>query len=228
MQKPAPDAPMTVDEFATLDSLEGRITAAWDETALALAEIKNAKLYRRTRDGKKQTWDEYCHRIHHWTPQWANKLIKRAKTLKRMKEESGTSVPLSPTAVGHLDGLEPQEQAEVVKEATKEGQSPKAKDVEDAKYKKLMDRLKPSGNKQSEKKDGKTERWAGYQVTVVSPDKNDLKKFGAFLPSPITDFKAQSVSGWVTTEGITVALERIGRALAAALPNKLRLVVEHG
>src|SRR5437870_2040309 len=128
---------MTVDEFARLDSLERCISTAWDEAALALAEIKHAKLYRRTREGEKQTWDEYCHSIHGFTPQWANKLIKRAKTLKRINSESETPVSLSPTAVGHLEGLPPHEQAEIVKVVTKDGQAPKAKDVAKAKATKV-------------------------------------------------------------------------------------------
>jgi hypothetical protein len=217
---------MTPDEFARLDSLERRITAAWDEAALALAEIKTAKLYRSTKDGKKQTWEQYCQRVHHWTPQWANKLIKRAKTLQRIKEESETPVSLSPTAVGHLEGLDPQEQADVVQEATKEGPAPKAKDVGEAKYKKLMDRYKPGGDMHQPKKGGKKKQFVGYLVTVVSPAKSDLKDFGALLPSPITDFKAQSVSGWVTTEQITKTLTEIGKTPTTL--KKVRVQVEHG
>lgn len=224
MQKPAPDTPMTVDEFARLDSLEQCISAAWDEAALALAEIKQAKLYRRTRDGEKQTWDQYCHRIHGFTPQWANKLIKRAKTLKRIKQANGTSVSLSPTAVGHLEGLEPAEQAEIVEEATKVGLKPKAKDVADAKYRKLMGRYEPGGDMHKEKKPSKKKQFDGYLVTVVTPD--NVKEFSKLLPSPITDFKAQSMSGWVTTEQIAKTLTEIGKTLTTL--KKVRMVVEHG
>lgn len=226
MQKPAPDTPMTVDEFARLDSLERHISAAWDEAALALAEIKYAKLYRRTREGEKQTWDEYCHRIHGFTPQWANKLIKRAKTLQRIKAESETPVSLSPTAVGHLEGLPPLEQAEIVKEATKNGQAPKAKDVGEAKYKKLMDRLKQGGGTQRDKKSGNTERLSAYLVTVVTADNADLKGFSNLLPSPITDFNAQSVAGWVLAEQIAKTLTEIGKTLTTL--KKVRVMVEHG
>jgi hypothetical protein len=217
---------MSVAEFARLETLERRIATAWDEAALALAEIKSAKLYRRTREGKKQTWDQYCHRTHGFTPQWANKLIKRAKTLKRIKEESGTSVSLSPTAVGHLEGLGSDEQAEVIKAATKDGRAPKAKDVGEAKYKKLMDRFKPGGDMHNSKKPGTTEELSAYLVTVVTPDKNDLKTFGACLPSPITDFKAQSVSAWVPTEQITKTLTDLGTTLTTL--RKVRVKVEHG
>ena len=226
MQKPSPDTPMTVDEFARLDSLEWRISAAWDEAALALAEIKYAKLYRRTREGEKQTWDEYCHRIHGFTPQWANKLIKRAKTLQRIKAESETPVSLSPTAVGHLEGLAPQEQTEIVKEATKEGQAPTAKDVGEAKHKKLMDRFKPGGDMHKSQKPGKSKPLSGYQVTIHMPDLENLKVFAKLLPSPITDFKARSVAGWVLTKDIDETLVQIGKALGTVRPNKVRIVVE--
>lgn len=228
MQKPPSDIPMSLDEFARLDSLEQRIAVAWDEAALALAEIKTAKLYRTTRDGHKQTWDQYCHRIHGYTPQWANKLIKRAKTLERLKAESGTEVPLSPSAVGHLEGLDPHEQAEVVKEATKDGQTPKAKEVARAKFKRLIDRVKSGNEMQPDKKAESAQQLAVYLVTVVTPDKDDLTAFSKLLPSPITNFKAQSVSGWVPPKDIPQALERIGQALATDQPKKVRVKVEHG
>jgi hypothetical protein len=219
---------MSPGEFARLDILEQRIAVAWDEAALALAEIKTGKLYRTTRDGQKQTWDEYCQRVHGFTPQWANTLIKRAKQLQRLNAESETPLSLSPTAVGHLEGLPPHEQAEVVKLVTKDGKEPTAKDVSEAKHRKLMDRFRPGGDMHQTKQGGKKKEFAGYLVTVVTPDKDELTMFGKFLPSPITDFKAQSVAGWVTTEGVMVTLQGIGKALAAALPKKLRLVVERG
>jgi len=218
---------MSPDEFARLDALEQRIAVAWDEAALALAEIKTAKLYRTTRDGKKQTWDEYCHRIHGYTPQWANKLIKRAKTLQRLKAESGTEVPLSPSAVGHLEGLEPHEQAEVVKAAVKDGQAPKAKDIADKKFEKMMSRAKPGGDMHNDK--GRTTKPTGpalYKLTVVTPDKADLEKFGELLPSPITDLKAHSVSGWVSVGEINEALVKVGMTLGTTQPKKVRIVVE--
>ena len=124
---------MSTGDFARLDDLERRIAVAWDEAALALAEIKTGKLYRTTRDGQKQTWDEYCQRVHGITPQWANTLISRAAILQRLNAESETPVSLSPTAVGHLERLPQHEQAEIVKVVTKDGQAPRAKDVAKAK-----------------------------------------------------------------------------------------------
>jgi hypothetical protein len=212
---------MSAAEYARLDSLERRIAVAWDETALALAEIKTAKLYRTTRDGKKQTWDQYCHRIHGYTPQWANKLIRRAKTLQRLRSESGTPLSLSPTAVGHLDGLNPQEQAEVVEEA---GAAPKAKDVAEAKHKKLMDRYKPGGDMHQPKEVGKKKQVATYLVTVVTPDKNDLSACSKLLPSPITDFKAQSVAGWVLPTQLANTLTAL--CVVVTTLNKVKVTVE--
>lgn len=124
------DRPMTGEEFGKLDALERRIQAGWDEAALALAEIKTAKLYRRTRDGqRRQTWEQYCQRVHQFTPQWANKLISRAKRLKEIREKTETEVSLSPTAVGQLEGLAPDLQVEIVQETTKGGQQPTAKQI---------------------------------------------------------------------------------------------------
>jgi hypothetical protein len=124
---------MSPGDFARLDALERRIATAWDEAALAWSEIKSAKLYRTTREGKSQTWEQYCQRVHGITPQWANKLISRATILQRLNAESETPLSLSPTAVGHLEGLPLQEQAEIVKSVTKDGQAARAKDVAKAK-----------------------------------------------------------------------------------------------
>ena len=120
---------MSPGDFARLDTLEQQIATGWDQAALAWSEIKTAKLYRTTREGKSQTWEQYCQRVHGITPQWANKLISRAAILQSLNAESETPVSLSPTAVGHLEGLPPHEQAEIVKVVTKVGQAPKAKDV---------------------------------------------------------------------------------------------------
>lgn len=133
MDNPPPTTPMSPGDFARLDALERRIATGWDQAALAWDEIKSAKLYRTTREGKSQTWEQYCQRVHGITPQWANKLISRAAILQRLNAESETPVSLSPTAVGHLEGLPPQEQAEIVKSVTKDGQAARAKDVAKAK-----------------------------------------------------------------------------------------------
>lgn len=83
MDNPPPTTPMSPGDFARLDALERRIATGWDQAALAWDEIKSAKLYRTTREGKSQTWEQYCQRVHGITPQWANKLISRAAILQR-------------------------------------------------------------------------------------------------------------------------------------------------
>lgn len=98
MQQPVHEPLMTQEDFDRLDALERRMAAAWDETALALAEIKDTKLYRQTRDGEGQTWEQYCMRVH-----------------QEIMAESETTHSLSPLAVGHLERLEPQDQVEIVK-----------------------------------------------------------------------------------------------------------------
>jgi hypothetical protein len=217
---------MTSEEFARLDALKRRIDAAWDEAALAWAEIKDGKLYRRTREGnKKQTWEQYCQRVHGITPQWANKLIRRARMLQSIKAKSETSVSLSPTAAGHLEGLDIEEQVEIAQEAAKENQQPRAKDIADKKYEKLMSRFQPGGDMHNGGSKKATQP-ASYKVTVVTSDKADLDRFGALLPSPITDFNAHSVSGRVALQDINKTLAALGNALAAAQPKKVRIVVE--
>jgi len=61
------------------------------------------------------------------------------------------------------------------------------------KYVKLMGRFEKGGDMH---KDGrhkpKVAQPTGYRLTVVTPEKGDLERFGALLPSPTIDFKAHS------------------------------------
>jgi hypothetical protein len=195
---------MSTGDFARLDELERRIAVAWDEAALALDEIKTAKLYRTTRDGQKQTWDEYCHRIHGFTPQWANTLIKRAKQLQRLNAENETSLSLSPTAVGHLEGLPPHEQAEVVKAVTKDGQAPRAKDVAKAKATKQKHQQGTPGQPTSGQ--GTT---GGHQ----NEDDNAKSTNGSDSTGDPQHIK-QQVVGHETGEEMVEELERIAQRLS--------------
>jgi hypothetical protein len=215
---------MTQEDFDRLDALERRMAAAWDETALALAEIKDNKLYRRTRDGEGQTWAQYCQRVHQFTPQWANKLIRRAKVLEDIRAESETPVSLSSAAVGHLEGLEPQDRVEIVKAATQGGGKPTAKAIGESKHKKLMGRFQPGGDMHGGTKKATTP--ARYKLTVVPKDKADLEAFGKLLPSPMTDLKANSVSAWIDPKDIATTLEKVGTCLNSSPPKKVRVVVE--
>ena len=70
---------MTREEYARLAVLEAVIERTWELQGQALGEIKRDKLYRRTREGEKQTWAQYCQRLRRpITPQWANQLIRTA------------------------------------------------------------------------------------------------------------------------------------------------------
>jgi hypothetical protein len=65
-----------------------------------------------------------------------------------------------------------------------------------------------------------------YKLTVVTPEKSDLEKFGEVLPSPITDFNAHSVSVRIRLDDITVALEKVSKALVTTQPKKVKIIVE--
>ena len=65
-----------------------------------------------------------------------------------------------------------------------------------------------------------------YRLTIVTPAKADLERFGELLPSPITDFNAHSVFGWVRPQDIDNTLAAVGKALTVAQPKKVRVVVE--
>lgn len=65
-----------------------------------------------------------------------------------------------------------------------------------------------------------------YKLTVTTPEKCDLEKFGEVLPSPITDFNAHSVSVRIRLDDITVALEKISKALVTTQPKKVKIIVE--
>lgn len=65
-----------------------------------------------------------------------------------------------------------------------------------------------------------------YKVTVVTPAKPDLERFRGLLPSPITDFNAHSVFGWVSPQDIDNTLAAVGKALSVAQLKKVRVVVE--
>jgi len=65
-----------------------------------------------------------------------------------------------------------------------------------------------------------------YKLTVTTPEKSDLEKFGEVLPNPITDFNAHSVSVRIRLDDITVALEKISKALATTQPKKVKIIVE--
>lgn len=67
--------------------------------------------------------------------------------------------------------------------------------VSEKKYEKLMGRFQKGGDMNTGGRPAKkTSGPTGYRLTVVTPEKGDLERFGALLPSPVIDFKAHSVS----------------------------------
>jgi len=89
-----------------------------------------------------------------------------------------------------------------------------------------MERFQPGGDMHNGNGTPKATQPASYKVTVMTPAKLELERFGALLPSPITDFNALSVSGRVAVQDINKTLAAVGEALATAQPKKVRVVVE--
>ncbi len=204
MQSSSSSTTMSPGDFARLDTLEQQIATAWDQAALAWSEIKTAKLYRTTREGKSQTWEQYCQRVHGITPQWANKLISRADILQSLNAESETPVSLSPTAVGHLEGLTPHEQAEIVKSVTKDGQKPKAKDVAKARAKTLKrQEVTPGGPANGA---GKNEGRQDEDDKANHPNGTDRTGNQQHTKKPVV--------GQQTAEGLAEELEGIAQRLS--------------
>lgn len=119
-------------------------------------------------------------------------------------------------------GSEDKHQAD---ESTVEGGTPASDTVSEAKFETLMGRFKPDGDMHGGGK-SPTKVKVAYKLTVVSSDTAELEKFGKLLPSPITDFKAHSVSGWVNPSDIGTTLAAVGASLGTAMPKAVRVVIE--
>lgn len=99
--------------------------------------------------------------------------------------------------------------------------------VSEKKYEKLMDRFQKGGDMNTGGRPAKkTSGPTGYRLTVVTPEKGDLDKFGALLPSPVIDFKARSVSAWVRAKDIVSTVASVVSTLTASSLKKVRIVVE--
>jgi len=99
--------------------------------------------------------------------------------------------------------------------------------VSEKKYEKLMGRFQKGGDMNTGGRPAKkTSGPTGYRLTVVTPEKGDLDKFGALLPSPVIDFKAHSVSAWVRALDIGSTLASVVSTLTASSLKKVRIVVE--
>jgi hypothetical protein len=122
---------MTREEYARLTVLEAVIQRTWELQGQALAEIKRDKLYRRTREGEKQTWAQYCQRLRRpITPQWANQLIRSARIASNLRAASEGSLSLSASAVGGIAHLNIEEQLDILSDVEESGQTPTAQTLE--------------------------------------------------------------------------------------------------
>jgi hypothetical protein len=131
--------------------------------------------------------------------------------------ESGEENPDQPGDVSAVQNDVPDDQGDA-------GDHPN--DSATTNFKKLMARRKPAGDLQQGDQGETPARPCLYKVTVVTPAKSDLGTFSGLLPSPITDFKAHSVSAHVGLPDIDKTLAAVGTALTTTQPKKVRIVVE--
>jgi hypothetical protein len=97
----------------------------------------------------------------------------------------------------------------------------------DKKYEKLMGRFDKGGDMhKGGKPKAKPAQPPGYRVTVVTPERGDLEKFGSLLPSPITDLNAHSVTAWVQLQDIASTTASVVSTLTTSNLKKVRIVVE--
>lgn len=172
------EALMTKADFEELDDLEAKIKDIKFEMGWAFAEIKEKQLYRRTKDGKKQTWEQYCLRIHGWSKQYVDKLIRAATVVRNLKAETKVSaLPANPSQAAELDGLEPGQMVEASEEAVAtahaEGRNPTAKDYKEAatkRWKKAVDKVEQ-----------------GNGTPPQPPQKQALVAFGIKVRVPVND-----------------------------------------
>jgi hypothetical protein len=130
-------SPMTQAEFAALADLEGKITDSWWHTGQSFAQIKELKLYRWSKNDRRQTWEEYCLDGHELTKQQVDKIIRAADVITQMKTETKVSVfPATVSQAVELKGLTPKEMvtatANAIQKAAKANRKPTANDYKQA------------------------------------------------------------------------------------------------
>jgi hypothetical protein len=109
---------MSEAEYETLAKLEASISDSWWKIGQAFAEIKAKKLYRQTKDGTRQTWEEYCKDVHSLSKQQVDKYIRAAEVRQTLETETKVSVlPATVSQAAELSGLEPAEMAKATEEA---------------------------------------------------------------------------------------------------------------
>src|SRR5262249_43444055 len=131
------------------------------------------------------------------------------------KENEGN--PDQPDGVSAAEGDVPDDKGDAADHAS---------DSATTNFKKLMARRNPADELQQGDEGKLPTRPRLYKVTVVTPAKSDLGKFSGLLPSPTTDFTANSVSAHVGLHDIDRTLAAVGTALTTTQPKKVRIVVE--
>lgn len=212
---------MSRAEFDRLDGLEAEISTCWDKAALALAEIKRDKLYRSSREGRPQSWEQYCRKVHDWTPQWANQLIRRAEAVQTLRAKTETKVSVSKAQAGALVGPEPGEQTMLPFALPADGHEDKEDGVNDTltgREKAMLDRLKNGTKNDETPKAPKAPD--SYEVCVFVKDSNPFEQV---LPQC---WKGHGViRSIVPAKDIQHVLEVLGQTLERQKPTKVRISI---
>lgn len=146
------DDPMTDGEWQRRDELETQIDGNWVQIVLAKKEMRESKLYRRTRDGEKQTWEEYCKRAWDQTRQYVDRSIRAVDVIETLKMETFVSVfPDSIVQAAPLAGLKPDEMAQATEAAFKSAESEK-RNVKAKDFEKAAKGLRPPKQSKGKKK----------------------------------------------------------------------------
>lgn len=110
---------LTPAESSRLDSLESVISEgkqAFIEVGLALAEIRDARLYRTAH----KTFEDYCREKWSFTKTYANNLIEGAAVVMELPKEMTTMV-VNERQVRELAKVEPDKRVEVLERAASKG-----------------------------------------------------------------------------------------------------------
>ena len=121
---------LTQKEQQTLQACEQDITKGIELQAKALQTIRDKKLYRSEFD----TFEDYVSDRLGKSRSWAYRQIDYIKVCQNIAESSLSPIgDISEAATREIADLEPDQQVEVVQEATKNGKKPTAKAVKEAK-----------------------------------------------------------------------------------------------
>lgn len=144
-----PNSALTTVEQRTLECCEEDILKGGELIVAALRTIRDQKLYK----ASYKTFEDYCQTKWNLSPQHTNRLIKHEDTLKNIAEAAPDLEPIGSKmtefATREIADLPPQQQAEVVREATKVSpKKPTAKAVKETRQKLEQEGKVPSRQKQ--------------------------------------------------------------------------------